>query len=86
MPAFRTDRFVQGSGFALVIAGALIDAAYHLWWSGDVHHAGLGLLGHLVTLAGMVVTIGAVVATGIRSSARSEKKGELHAGHNASAS
>src|SRR5438477_6229811 len=80
--------FAQGLGFTLIAVGALIDAAYHLWWSGDERRAGLGLLGHVVTLAGMVVTMAAVVATGLRSSAGQSVKGECDAaaGRRASAS
>jgi len=62
--------FVQALGFGLIVAGALVDAAYHLWWSGDERHAGIGLLGHVITLAGMVVTVAAVVGAGLRSSHR----------------
>ena len=66
MLSFRSGRL----GFALIIVGALVDTAYHLWWAADDRHAGVGLVGHLITLAGMVVTITGVVAMGLRTSAR----------------
>jgi membrane protein implicated in regulation of membrane protease activity len=71
--------FVQAVGLGLIVAGALVDAGYHLWWSGDARHAGIGLLGHLITLAGMVVTIAAVVHAGVRSSHRRSLKGDFDA-------
>lgn len=82
MLSFRNGRL----GFALIAAGALVDTAYHVWWAGDDRHAGVGLLGHLITLAGMVVAIAAVVVTGLRTSARHPLKGEPDAGRSASAS
>jgi hypothetical protein len=90
MTSFRKHRPVRRPGVelgaALIVAGALIDTAYHLWWSGDDRHAGVGLLGHLVTLAGMVVTMAAVMATGLRCSTRRSVKGEFDAGRSTSAS
>lgn len=71
--------FVLGLGVVLITVGTLIDVAYHLWWSADEQRAAVGLVGHLVTLAGMVTTMVAVAATGLRSSARANVKGELHA-------
>jgi hypothetical protein len=67
---WQPGRAVVELGFALIAVGALIDVAYHLWWSGDDRRGGLGLLGHVVTLAGMVIAMAGVVATGLRSSVR----------------
>jgi hypothetical protein len=78
--------FVQSSGIGLILAGALVDAAYHLWWTGDDHFASLGLVGHVITLAGMVLTMSAVIATGLRCSTRRSPKGEFDAGRSTSAS
>ena len=100
MSSFRTKRragrtglaigtvpwFVQELGLALIAVGALIDGAYHVWWSSDARRAGLGLLGHVVTLVGMVVTMVVVVTAGLRSSANRPTKGEQHAGRRASTS
>jgi len=90
MSSFRERRSTRRPGvelgFALIAAGALIDTAYHLWWSGDERHAGVGLFGHLVTLAGMVVTMAAVAAAGLRCSSRQSVKGEFDAGRGTSAS
>jgi len=66
-------------GFAVIAVGTLIDVAYHLWWSAGDRYAGLGLLGHLVTLAGMVLTMVGLVAAGLRSPARQPLKGEFDA-------
>jgi hypothetical protein len=67
-------------GFALIAAGVLVDVVYHVLWNGDDGHAGVGLLGHVVTLAGMVVTMAGVAAAGLRSPARpSVKKGDSDA-------
>jgi len=74
--AGRTGRAGVDLGFVLIAAGVLVDVAYHLWWSGDEQHARLGLLGHTVTLVGMVVTMAGVVAAGLRSSSRPSPKGE----------
>jgi hypothetical protein len=82
MLSFRSGRL----GFALIAVGALVDTAYHVLWAGDDQHAGVGLLGHLITLAGMVVTIAAVVAMGLRTSARQSLKGDPHARRSPSAS
>ena len=58
--------FVVSLGLLLVLAGAAVDTGYHLWWSGEVRFAAVGLAGHLVTLAGMVVTMLGVLAVGFR--------------------
>lgn len=53
-------------GFVIVLLGGVIDTTYHL----APHRTGLmawaGLAGHLVTLAGMVVAVVAVVGVGLR--------------------
>ena len=78
--------FVQGFGFGLIVVGALIDVAYHLWWSDDDSRAVFGLVGHLVTLVGMVLTMVAVAAVGLRSVGRPPGKGEIDARRSTSAS
>ena len=70
----------QWLGFGLVLAGLGVDVAYHLWWTGRPHLSGFGLLGHVVTLAGMLVTTSTVIAAGLRRPAASPSpKGEQHA-------
>jgi hypothetical protein len=94
MPSFRTARGTRGTGLQvgsplwfvlslgvlLILAGAVVDTGYHLWWSGGVRFAAVGLVGHLVTLAGMVVTMFGVLAVGLRHSRPSGcLKGEFDA-------
>jgi hypothetical protein len=72
--------FVVSLGLLLILAGAVVDTGYHLWWSGQSRFEEVGLAGHLVTLAGMVVTIVGVLAVGLRRPAPSGRvKGEFHA-------
>ncbi|HEY4410496.1 MAG TPA: hypothetical protein VGO87_11500 [Acidimicrobiia bacterium] len=66
-------------GFALIAVGVIVDVAYHVVWNGDGRYAGLGLLGHVITLLGMVVTMVGVAVTGLRSAARPSVRGESHA-------
>jgi hypothetical protein len=53
-------------GFIVVLLGAVVDTTYHL----APHPTGLmawaGLGGHLVTMAGMVITLAGVAAVGFR--------------------
>jgi hypothetical protein len=80
MASFRTDGrtgitglrvgsplwFAQCLGFALIAVGAAVDGVYHAWWSGRSDLDRLGLLGHLVTLAGMLLVMATIIATGLR--------------------
>jgi hypothetical protein len=54
-------------GLALVVAGAVVDTAYHV----APRRAGLmawaGLAGHLVTLVGMVTVLVGVLGVGLRN-------------------
>jgi hypothetical protein len=52
---------------AVVLLGTVIDTTYHLaaHRTGAMAWAGLG--GHLVTMAGMVVTVVGVVGVGLRN-------------------
>jgi hypothetical protein len=54
------------AGFAVVVLGAVVDTTYHL----APHRTGLmawaGVGGHLVTMAGMVITLVGVAAVGLR--------------------
>lgn len=52
-------------GLATVVAGGLMDATYHLAVGGE-HLDEVGLDSHLVTLLGMVVTMGGVLGVGLR--------------------
>ena len=54
------------AGFVIVLVGAVVDTTYHLapHRAGPMAWAGLG--GHLVTMAGMVVTLVGVAAVGLR--------------------
>jgi hypothetical protein len=55
------------AGFAIVLAGGVVDTTYHL----APHRTGViawaGLAGHLVTMAGMVIPVCGVVGVGLRS-------------------
>jgi hypothetical protein len=79
--------FIVYLGLLLVLGGAGVDTGYHVWWSGESRFAAVGLVGHLVTLAGMVVTMVGVFAVGLRrpSPARCVK-GEFDAASRSSAS
>jgi uncharacterized membrane protein len=63
------------TGFALVVAGLAIDLVYHATEGvhDPLHAEGLGLVGHLVTLAGMVVTMLAVFQAGWRNRRRDDR-------------
>jgi hypothetical protein len=54
-------------GFLVVLLGAVVDTTYHL----ASHRTGLmawaGVGGHLVTMAGMVITLVGVAAVGLRN-------------------
>jgi hypothetical protein len=54
------------AGFVVVLLGAVVDTTYHLapHQTGPMAWAGVG--GHLVTMAGMVITLVGVAAVGIR--------------------
>ena len=70
---------VQCLGFGLIVAGAVIDAVYHGWWSGRSDLDRLGLAGHLVTLAGMLLVMAAVIGAGLRRPASIHRqKGQEH--------
>ena len=71
---------MQCLGFGLIVAGAVVDAVYHAWWSSRPEFDRLGLAGHLVTLAGMLFVMAAVIAAGLRRPASIHReKGEEHA-------
>jgi hypothetical protein len=71
--------FVQCLGFGLIVAGAVVDAVYHAWWSGRSDLDRIGLLGHLVTLAGMVLVMVTVIGAGLRRRPSIHRtKGEHH--------
>ena len=53
-------------GLLLILAGAAVDTGYHIWWIKESRFGDVGLAGHLVTLAGMVVTMVGVLARGLR--------------------
>jgi hypothetical protein len=64
------------AGFAFLVAGLLLDAGYHISHGVGAHPAsipccGAGFWAHAVTLAGMALSIGAVVQAAVRSSRRS---------------
>jgi hypothetical protein len=71
---------VLSIGLLLILAGAAVDTGYHIWWSRQSQLRDVGLAGHLVTLAGMVVTMVGVFAVGLRRPAPSGSvKGEFDA-------
>jgi hypothetical protein len=53
-------------GFVLVVTGGLMDTAYHLTPARRGLLAWAGLLGHLVTLLGMLVAMAGVLSVGLR--------------------
>lgn len=54
-------------GFAVVAAGGVVDAAYHLAPRQSGLLASAGLAGHLVTLLGMVIVMVGVLSVGLRN-------------------
>jgi hypothetical protein len=54
------------AGFAIVLAGAVVDTTYHLARQRTGLMAWAGLAGHLVTMVGMVVAVVGVVGVGLR--------------------
>ena len=54
-------------GFALIVAGGVVDAAYHLGPRRSGLVAWAGLAGHLVTLLGMVIVMVGVFGVGLRN-------------------
>ena len=54
-------------GFVLVVAGGLMDTAYHLTPAGPGVLEWTGLIGHLVTLLGMLIAMGGVLTVGLRN-------------------
>jgi len=54
-------------GFALVIVGGLVDATYHLSALRPGLDSVAGLVGHLITLLGMVIVMVGVFAVGLRN-------------------
>ncbi len=54
-------------GFVVVLLGAVVDTTYHLASDRTGLMAWAGVGGHLVTMAGMVITLAGVAAAGIRN-------------------
>jgi hypothetical protein len=54
-------------GFVVVLLGAVVDTTYHLASDRTGLMAWAGVGGHLVTMAGMVITLAGVAAVGIRN-------------------
>jgi hypothetical protein len=59
-------RLTRG-GFVLVVAGGLMDTAYHLTPAGRGVLEWTGLIGHLVTLLGMLIAMAGVLTVGLRN-------------------
>ena len=53
-------------GFVLVVAGGLMDTAYHLTPARQGVLEWAGLMGHLVTLLGMLIAMAGVLSVGLR--------------------
>lgn len=66
--------FAQCLGFALIVVGVVVDVVYHAWWSGRSDLDRLGLLGHLITLAGMLLVMATIIATGLRRPASTHRE------------
>jgi hypothetical protein len=66
-PLFSTLPPLVRRGFAAVLAGALVDTAYHVvpLQADAVEWAGLA--GHLITLLGMIIVMVGVVGVALRS-------------------
>ena len=67
MPTFRSAplRFLQWLGFGLIVAGGIVDTAYHVWWSGDPSREALPAAGRRQPMTAGRVTaafVGAVLA------------------------
>jgi hypothetical protein len=55
------------SGFVLLVTGGLMDTAYHLTPAGRGFLEWTGLIGHLVTLFGMLIAMAGVLTVGLRN-------------------
>jgi hypothetical protein len=66
LSVFRSLPPLVRAGFAVVLAGAVVDTTYHLARQRTGVMAWAGLAGHLVTLVGMVVAIVGVAGVGLR--------------------
>ena len=66
LSALRSLPPLVRAGFTIVLLGGVVDTTYHLapYRTGPLAWA--GLVGHLVTLAGMVVAVAGVVGVGLR--------------------
>lgn len=54
-------------GFAVVLAGAVVDTVYHVMPRQPGPAAWGGLVGHLITLAGMVIVMAGVVGVALKN-------------------
>ena len=74
-------------GLALAGAGVVADIVHHVF-THDMHAAAvvnIGGIGHVLTLAGMVLAVGGVIRAAAHSRRRARQKGESNAAHSCSA-
>ena len=64
-PFLSTLPAVVRRGFALVVAGAVVDTVYHVMPRQSGLAAWGGLVGHLITLAGMVIVMAGIVGVAL---------------------
>ena len=62
---YGLPRLARG-GFVLLVAGGLMDTAYHVAAPGQGFLEWFGVGGHFVTLLGMLVTMAGVFSVGLR--------------------
>ena len=75
------------SGLALAAIGVVADVIHHVFTHGlhsaDVLH--IDVIGHVLTLAGMVLAMSGVIQAAADSRRRARQKGETHAARGSSA-
>ena len=67
MTVFNDLPLLARGGFVLVVMGGLMDTAYHFTPAGRGVLEWTGLIGHLVTLLGMLIAMGGVLTVGLRN-------------------
>jgi hypothetical protein len=67
LPFLSTLPAVVRRGFAVVLAGAVVDTVYHVMPRRPGLAAWGGLVGHLVTLVGMAIVMAGVVGVALKN-------------------
>ena len=79
--------FATRLGLAIVGAGLVADVVHHVF-ARDIHAAAvlnIGGIGHVLTLAGMVLAVGGVIHAAALARRRTRQEGERHAARSSSA-